>query len=212
MVDYQKMDPDFYESKLASMNLFQSWFHGSRNEVVEKFVLKYYKEGQLIADLGCGNVLWNSRSLPVVGVDINDDFLTYDLTKGKIIKKVVCTLDDIKLEDGTADIVVISEVIEHLPDLDRHISEIYRILKPGGIVISSVPYDTNFSLWKPLFAVQCFIQGQIFKDKYYQEKCGHINHFSKSSIAGLFSRHKFDIVEQYNHYLFTIFTIARKIN
>jgi SAM-dependent methyltransferase len=30
-------------------------------------------------------------------------------------------------------------VLEHVPDLDRAASEIFRILKPGGILVTSVP-------------------------------------------------------------------------
>jgi ubiquinone/menaquinone biosynthesis C-methylase UbiE len=210
MVNYEEMEGDYYEKYLSSYNFFQKWFHSSRNEEVERFVLKYYKESDAIADLGCGNLLWNHKLLPVIGVDVNENFLDYDLTKGKIVKKVVSPLDDIKIEDNTVDIVIISEVIEHLPELDRHIAEIFRILKPGGKVISSVPYDTNLSLWKPLFAVQCFYQGRIKGDPYYMQNCGHINHFSKKSIAKLFMKHDFKIIEQYNHYYFTIFTVAEK--
>lgn len=210
MVDYTKMDEKFYEDKTESSNLFQSWFHDSRNKITNNLVTKYYQPGMIIADLGCGNVIWNENKLPVTGIDLNENFLDYSFRKGRINKKIACHLNQLQLEDESVDIIIITEVLEHLPDLDKHLLEIRRVLKPGGLVISSVPYDTNISLWKPLFFIQCFYQGQMRGEKYYQEKCGHINNFSKKSIIQLFNKYKFIFKEQYNHSYFTIFTVFQK--
>ncbi len=210
MVDYSQMPPDFYEQQANSMNKFRAWFHDSRNQVINKYIRKYNASGKMIADLGCGNVLWNKEKLPVIGVDVNEKYLDYNLSQRKITKKVVSPLDNIALEDKSVDIIVISEVLEHLPELDKHLLEIHRILKPGGLVISSVPYDTILSFWKPLFKVQCLYRGYLLGEQYYKENCGHINHFSKKSIANLFAKNYFKVIEQYNHYYFTIFTIAQK--
>lgn len=210
MVDYTEMDEKFYEDKTKSSNLFQSWFHDSRNKITKNLVTKYYRQGMVIADLGCGNVIWNVNKLPVAGVDLNGNFLDYSFKQGRINKKISCRLDQLQFADESIDIIVITEVLEHLPNLDKHLSEIARVLKPGGIVISSVPYDTNLSLWKPLFFIQCFYQGKIMGEKYYQEKCGHINHFSKKSIIEQFKKYSFNLKEQSNHSYFTIFTVFQK--
>ena len=41
--------------------------------------------------------------------------------------------------DASFDLVVNSDVLEHVPDVERALSEIYRILKPGGLYIFTVP-------------------------------------------------------------------------
>ncbi len=48
----------------------------------------------------------------------------------------------IPVENVFVDVVIVSEVLEHIPDADRKtpISEIARILKPGGLLIGTVPY------------------------------------------------------------------------
>jgi len=210
MVDYNEMDPSFYEGKASTKNILGNWFHNSRNEIVCNLVKKYYEPGYIIVDLGCGNALWNKDLLPVIGVDVNEKFLDFTRLKNRISEKIVGTIDNTGLADDSADIIIITEVIEHLSDLEKNFAEIYRILKLGGIVISSVPYDTNFSLWKPLFSLQCFYRGSILGEQYYKEKCGHINHFSKKIVAELFIKNKFKILEQKNHFYFTIFTIVEK--
>jgi len=43
------------------------------------------------------------------------------------------------------DIVITSETLEHVPDVDKAITEIYRVLKPGGVHIFTIPviWDRN---------------------------------------------------------------------
>jgi SAM-dependent methyltransferase len=42
-------------------------------------------------------------------------------------------------EDDFFDIVLHSDTLEHIPDVDRALSEIWRVLKPGGAMIFSIP-------------------------------------------------------------------------
>lgn len=210
MVDYKKTKSNLYDEVSSSFNFLRSWFHGSRNRKVAKYVDDYYSRDKIIVDLGCGNVLWNEKNIPATGVDVNEGSLDFSLSKKRLSNKIVASTYNTTLPDNFADIIIITEVLEHLDDLNRQMKEIYRILKPGGVVISSVPYDTNLSLWKPLFAIQCFYRGYILGEEYYKEKCGHINNFSKKTIAKLFAENNFKIEEQYNHYFFTIFTIVKK--
>lgn len=210
MIDYNEMDQSFYKKIASSKNLLRSWFHNSRQEIITKQVDSFYKEGQVITDLGCGNVLWNTKLLPVIGVDVNEKFLDYNLAQHAIFKKVISPVENVDLPDQSCDIIVLTEILEHLASPDAAVKEVYRLLKPNGVVISSVPYDTLFSLWNFLFAVQCFYRGYILKEDYYKEKCGHINNFSPKSIATLFERNKLSIIKQSNHFYLTIFTVVKK--
>ena len=51
------------------------------------------------------------------------------------------------LPDGEADVVLSSQVLEHVPDVALHLAESFRVLKPGGLLILSThgtwPYHTN---------------------------------------------------------------------
>jgi SAM-dependent methyltransferase len=80
----------------------------------------------------------------------------------------VCDLTRIPVEDGRFDAVVLSQVMEHLPDPLAVLQELNRVLKPGGILFYSgpiwyeeheQPYDfyryTQFAL-RHLFAKAAF--------------------------------------------------------
>jgi SAM-dependent methyltransferase len=50
-------------------------------------------------------------------------------------------LHDIPKDDNTYDAVVLTQVLEHVPDPEAILSEIYRVLKPDGKLLLSVPLN-----------------------------------------------------------------------
>ena len=49
-------------------------------------------------------------------------------------------LQQLSLRSDTFDIVSTNEVLEHVPSIDRALAEIYRILKPGGWHVGTLPF------------------------------------------------------------------------
>lgn len=201
----------FFDDLLKSANPVRAWFHTRRHEITYELVNKYYRGGQ-IADLGCGNCNWNSNNKYIVtGIDDDIETLTYAKSLGRISKIYVNDLESPALEDNSCSIVVLTETLEHILHPQRVIEQVYRILNVGGHLIMSVPYDTNLSLWKPLFTVQCLWQGYIKGDDLYKKRCGHINHYSPGRLSKVLGESDFVIKEQFDMRRFTIFTVAQKI-
>jgi SAM-dependent methyltransferase len=48
-------------------------------------------------------------------------------------------LQDIQLADSSFDIILTPHVLEHVPETDRALSELWRILAPGGRMLLQVP-------------------------------------------------------------------------
>jgi SAM-dependent methyltransferase len=53
---------------------------------------------------------------------------------------VVCDAQALPFRDGAFDVVAGFEVLEHLPDTHRCLSEAERVIEPGGHVIMSLPF------------------------------------------------------------------------
>jgi SAM-dependent methyltransferase len=51
-----------------------------------------------------------------------------------------CDGHDVPFRDGSVDAVVVQAVLEHVADPVRCVEEIHRVLKPGGLVYSEIPF------------------------------------------------------------------------
>lgn len=107
-----------------------------------------------LLDLGCHDGTWSltlaaeARTSDVSGVDIQEDQLAIARSKG--VNGILADLSQpVPFESDKFDIVHANQVIEHLPDLDLFMAEIYRLLKPGGRAIISTE---NASSWHNIFA------------------------------------------------------------
>ena len=63
----------------------------------------------------------------------------------------VCDLGEpLPFEDASFDVVVSNQVIEHVPDIDRFVTEARRVLRPGGRVVVSTE---NLASWHNIAAL-----------------------------------------------------------
>ena len=73
------------------------------------------------------------RSLP------NLDYTTTDLNSPLAdVKADIC---DLPFDDNSFDVILCNHVLEHIPDDHKAMSELYRIMKPGGWGIFQIPQD-----------------------------------------------------------------------
>lgn len=98
-------------------------------EAIEK-----YANGELL-DIGCGNKPYAAYFENKLSSYIGCDIIQSDRNQVDII----CPATDIPLPDHSKDTVFSTQVIEHVADHRKLLSEAYRILKPGGAIIVSGP-------------------------------------------------------------------------
>ena len=70
----------------------------------------------------------DERCLEYCNREMQGDYIHWDLTSFPY-----------PFPDGSFDAVLCSEVLEHIQDNGRVVDEIYRLLKPGGVFVASVP-------------------------------------------------------------------------
>jgi len=64
-------------------------------------------------------------------------YLSADLFLPKVDRRI--DVQDIPFEDNHFDVILISHVMQYVPDDMKGLSELYRVLKPGGVAIIPVP-------------------------------------------------------------------------
>ena len=77
------------------------------------------------------------------GLDWSADALGQARARGLTVLRGSVT-PGLPVRDGAADVVIMSELIEHLVDPDGAVAEVRRILRPGGSLLLSTP---NLAAW-----------------------------------------------------------------
>ena len=105
---------------------------------------------QRIVDVGCGDgsatalVTKLDARNTVIGVDWSANALSQARARGLLVVQGGVDTAGLPLPDGCADVVIMSELIEHLVDTDAAIDEARRVLRPGGVLLLSTP---NLAAW-----------------------------------------------------------------
>jgi len=71
---------------------------------------------------------------------IGSEFTTEPVVKQGLFPIQFESLLELSFSDALFDAVVINDVFEHVPDIDRCLSEICRVTKPGGSLITTFPF------------------------------------------------------------------------
>ena len=121
--------------------------------------------GKRVLDVGCGNgyvtCKFAQTGASVVAVDLTDKGV--ELTRARLslhgLEADVRRADaeSLAFGDDTFDIVVSFGVLHHTPDTETAVSEIHRVLRPGGRFLLML-YHRNSFAYRLLFPVKRLIQ------------------------------------------------------
>ena len=90
-------------------------------------------------------VAMKSLGYDVVGLDLKPErFAEVCLSEDLEIRKIDIEFDRFPFESNSVDVVMMNEVFEHLRFPVSTVSEVNRILKPGGILLLSTPNLRSF--------------------------------------------------------------------
>jgi len=142
--------------------------------------------GMRVLDAGCGSGRHLCESFRTPGVDVAGVDLKWDdLSKARGFlslmagdregRWLVAQADVTKLpfSDGGFDVVICSEVLEHIKDNQIAVAELVRVLKPGGDLVVTVP---RFLPERICWAIS---------RAYHQEHGGHIRIYKKGELMSL---------------------------
>lgn len=135
-----------------------------------------------ILDAGCGNGYIAGKLAElghhVIGIDAAPDGIAIAQATHKNIRFEICSVyDDLTGIVNNVDLVISSEVIEHLYDPKTFLMNMHAVIRPGGHIILTTPYHgyiknlliSLFNMWDKHHTVDW--------------EGGHIKFFSEKSLS-----------------------------
>jgi 2-polyprenyl-3-methyl-5-hydroxy-6-metoxy-1,4-benzoquinol methylase len=202
---------ELLETLYNSRNPTRRWLHCARRDWVIAKIAECARErpGRAL-EIGFGAGIY-LRALArhydeVVGTDLNDGQLKYVRTRTADLPNLQVLVDDItdsQLPARSFDLVLCSEVLEHIPDTSRAIAGIRTVITPGGLLILSTPQ--RYSLME-LACKVAFLPGVInIVRRVYREavfETGHISLMTERQMRQTLKSAGFQIRQQFKSGLY----------
>jgi ubiquinone/menaquinone biosynthesis C-methylase UbiE len=193
---------EFYEDPAvpASSGPDRAW----RQAAMLAKVLRGVRAPAQIVDVGCGDGFATAIAAQrnpghrFVGLDWSAGSLVVARDRGIAVVRASIDAPSLPLAPASADVVVMSEVIEHLIDTDSAIEAAHRVLKPGGSLLLSTP---NLASWynrgllalgiQPVFS-EVSLRGVFGRPG--SQVAGHLHMFTKRALVEFLEAYGFSCV------------------
>lgn len=202
--DYTKIADEFDQTRQHNWKEFEIF-------------TKYIKDGQIIADLGCGNgrfynFVKDQKKVKYIGIDNNKSLLKKARLKyenDKLAKFIDGDLLKIPLKKSSVDITLAIASFHHLPSHElrqKSLQEILRILKNKGIFIISVwnLFQPKYKkhIWKARIRRILSLGKYDWRDTLIPWSKKGINRyyyaFKENELEKLLTENSFKIIEKFN--------------
>ena len=141
---------DLYHAQLHG-NFFEKVFHTNRIQTLTRLITYELgiEPGGQVLDVGCNTgpmlIPLRRRGFDIVGIDISAEDVHQ---AARYLGERGLSDDGLSVADGTRlpfrdhsfDLILLVDILEHTDAPQRVVSEVKRLLVPGGIVIATVPW------------------------------------------------------------------------
>ncbi|MCX7546585.1 class I SAM-dependent methyltransferase [Xanthomarina sp. F1114] len=193
--EYYKTE-DYISHTDSKRNLFEKVYHLVRAislkrklKLINSFRLENKPEANFtnkkLLDIGCGtgdfletakNDSWN-----IFGIEPNKQ--ARDIANKKTKNAVFNVEQLLEFEKNSFDVITLWHVLEHLPNLEKQISNLQELLKPEGTLVIAVP---NYKSYDALYYKKFWAAFDVPR---------HLWHFSQESISNLISKKDMKVVK-----------------
>lgn len=154
--------------------------YGLEFEMEVRWIQKHLPAGDArIADIGCGigalfDVIGKNRAL---GIDYSYEGLNHTHRRYASVPLFCAQAETLPFTDQSLDAFTVQHVIEHLHPYEQAVSEWFRVLKPGGILLVLTPNDQ-------------FSDPSVFQDE------SHVHIFNQKDLCRVMQQSGFSMIDR----------------
>lgn len=159
-----------------------------------------------VLEVGCGGggmikaIGYYRHDLELTGLDISKFAIKEAKKNSKKVRFVVGDIYKLPFKDKTFDAVVAFDIVEHLENPEKAIKEIYRVLKPGGVLHLFSPCEGQEGTLNRLLRKLGWKAKEIY--------AGHIQYFTRIKLQKILEESKFKV----DHYRWSFHPINQIID
>lgn len=158
--------------ELALWGEYHAYRHTMRYDLVGSTVREHLPPGGRVLDIGCGAALVADRLIDLhatyVGAEYGGHQLDYAVRtaksrEGRPLRSffVQADAEHLPFADASFDVVVMTEVIEHLLRPELAVWELARVLRPGGVFVMTTNNASEMPLRSPLSHMFAWLEKAI---------------------------------------------------
>ncbi len=152
------------------------------------YLMKKFVMGGRWLDVGCSAGLMvlaaQEAGFDAYGMDVDDSGVGYACSRLGLSNVYKGYFEDQGFSDGYFNVISLYDVIEHVPDLNRSMAELKRILAPNGVI----------EIWTP--DVSHWRRPKYLPDWDAIKPSEHLYYFDLSTLSLLLKRHKLKILKR----------------
>lgn len=151
-------------------------------------------KGSRLLDGGCGVgdwVLWFTRAgYPTCGIDISKITIAKLHAMFPELEFMVGDIRSTGLPDSSIDTYFSWGTFEHFEEgFDRVVAEAFRVVKPGGVLFISTPFDNLRHALRAVLSKSWRVSPQVRPTRFYQWR------LTRSELASILARHGFAVAD-----------------
>jgi SAM-dependent methyltransferase len=140
-----------------------------------------------LLEVGCGPGEMAERidrelAAEVVAVDISPRMVELARTRG--LAAQVGDIQDLAFDDGSFDVVLAAWVLFHVPDLNRGLREIARVLRPGGHLVAVTNSELHLSEARELAGIDMRRRISFSRENGEEQLRSHFAAVERSDVNG----------------------------
>jgi dolichol-phosphate mannosyltransferase len=168
--DYE--DRAFY-SKLPPQRYWQRRRH--------RIITFWARGASRILDLGCGSSMIMQSLNHAIGMDLSMAKVRFLNRQGlPLVRGSVFALP---FRSASCDCLIVSQVIEHIRHDDVLLTEMWRVLEPGGSLLIGTP-DYGTRAWRAIEPIYGLLKPGRYRDD-------HVTHYTRESLSAMLERQGF---------------------